>query len=177
MNNKQEIKSSLRQCYGDVIYTLSDLDDTTFFAPRPGEKWSPAEILGHLILSSKAINKAMSAPKMFLRASFGISKEESSRFDEKIAKYHSALSSGLKAPKGFVYKDVEVKGRDNLMSSWSSELSKLLVSIEKWSEKDLDKYQLPHPAFGKLSVRDMLKFTDFHTQHHHEQIKEVLVTT
>lgn len=177
MKNKQEIKSALRQSHGNVIYTLSDLDDATFFAPRPDEKWSPAEILGHLILSSKAINKAMTAPKMFLRASFGINKEESSRFDEKIEKYRSAIGSGLKAPKNFVYKDVEAKGRANLMSSWSSELSKLLMSVEKWSEKDLDKYQLPHPAFGKLSVRDMLKFTDFHTQHHHEQIKEVLVTS
>ena len=38
--------------------------------------------------------------------------------------------------------------------------------LGNWSEKDLDKYKLPHPLLGKLTVREMLFFTIYHNEHH-----------
>ena len=43
----------------------------------------------------------------------------------------------------------------------------------KLSEKDLDKYILPHPLLGRMPLREMLFFTIYHTQHHTNSIKEL----
>jgi len=51
---------------------------------------------------------------------------------------------------------------------------KLATRIEeKWSEKDLDKYVIPHPYLGKFSVRQMMYFTTFHTLHHAKAIEKL----
>jgi hypothetical protein len=42
----------------------------------------------------------------------------------------------------------------------------MLKKIGQWSEKNLDAYLLPHPLLGKITVREMLFFTTFHTDHH-----------
>ena len=44
----------------------------------------------------------------------------------------------------------------------------------RWSEKKLDRYQAPHPALGKLTIREMLYFTIFHNVHHARLVAERL---
>ena len=57
-----------------------------------------------------------------------------------------------------------------------SDLNKLIKTlnekIERLSEQDLDKYMLPHPLIGKISIREMLYFTIYHVQHHHKSVVE-----
>jgi len=173
MESKQEIRSALRKSFSDVIYTLFEMNDEQFFTPRGAnqDQWSPAEILGHLILSAKSVSKAMSLPKIALRATFGINKGKETSFEETINRYQKVLKGGLQAPSSYRYYNPKEKGRQGLMDTWSNELNKLLAQVEKWSEADLDKYQLPHPALGKLSIRDILLFTDYHNKHHHRQLK------
>ena len=36
---------------------------------------------------------------------------------------------------------------------------------------DLDKYVLPHPLLGKVTLREMLYFTIHHNEHHLELLK------
>jgi hypothetical protein len=38
--------------------------------------------------------------------------------------------------------------------------------VGHWREEDLDRYRLPHPLLGKLTVREMLLFTVYHNYHH-----------
>ena len=53
---------------------------------------------------------------------------------------------------------------------WQKKLSalinKLNKKIDSFDEKDLDRYILPHPLLGKLTIREMLFFTVYHVQHH-----------
>jgi DNA-directed RNA polymerase subunit L len=42
----------------------------------------------------------------------------------------------------------------------------LLSALEKWQEVEFDRYQLPHPILGKLTMREMLFFTIYHTLRH-----------
>lgn len=172
--NKIDIKARLRQAFSDVIYTIYDLSDEQFGAPRATDKWSPAEIVGHLILSTKPINKAMGTPKLMLKAAFGKNNREEKPTDQLISTYKEILSGGLTAPKNFIYKGATEKGKDIMISKFTDELDKLLAHIDKWKEKDLTDYVLPHPAIGKLTIREMLLFTEFHTKHHHKQMLEVL---
>ncbi len=41
-----------------------------------------------------------------------------------------------------------------------------MVSVPSWSETSLDRYRLPHPLLGRLTVREMLFFTLGHGLHH-----------
>jgi hypothetical protein len=36
----------------------------------------------------------------------------------------------------------------------------------QWSEAELDRYTLPHPLLGDLTMREMLCFTLYHNQRH-----------
>jgi DNA-directed RNA polymerase subunit L len=47
-------------------------------------------------------------------------------------------------------------------------------NISKWSENQLNSYQLPHPLIGKISVKEMLFFTDYHIKHHQKAIRKAL---
>ena len=47
----------------------------------------------------------------------------------------------------------------------------LVTAVGKWRERDLDKYRLPHPVLGKISVREMLFFTHYHDLHHLEIVR------
>lgn len=42
----------------------------------------------------------------------------------------------------------------------------LIEAVGNWSEQELDRYVIPHPALGKLTILEMLHFTSAHTQHH-----------
>jgi uncharacterized damage-inducible protein DinB len=42
----------------------------------------------------------------------------------------------------------------------------LISALEKWQDAELDQYQLPHPIIGKLTIREMLFFSIYHTIRH-----------
>jgi hypothetical protein len=42
----------------------------------------------------------------------------------------------------------------------------LWKAVDSWREADLDRYRLPHPLLGKLTLREMLFFTLYHNYHH-----------
>ena len=44
--------------------------------------------------------------------------------------------------------------------------------VSKWYDFQMDKYQLPHSVFDKLTVREMVMFTIFHNKLHIESILE-----
>ena len=45
----------------------------------------------------------------------------------------------------------------------------MVAAAEKWDEKELDEYYLPHPILGKLTVREILFFTIYHNLRHARQ--------
>lgn len=60
------------------------------------------------------------------------------------------------------------------MAGLSAAVEDFARRIENWSEADLDRYRLPHPLLGKLTVRDMLLFTVQHLAHHASKVEERL---
>jgi len=173
IDNKISMKAALRQSFGDVIYACDKLSEELFLAPRASGKWSPGEIIGHLILSTKPINKALTAPKMLLKATYGKVKRQKYSYKEVKDRYQVALSEA-KAPPSFVYNNVSEKGKEGMIERFSKELENLNQNIDKWKEDDLLSYQLPHPVLGKLSIKEMIYFTIIHTDHHSKQIESVL---
>jgi hypothetical protein len=53
-----------------------------------------------------------------------------------------------------------------LVQSISNEIKWLSEKLNKFTEEELDKYILPHPLLGKLTIREMMFFTIYHVLHH-----------
>jgi hypothetical protein len=53
-----------------------------------------------------------------------------------------------------------------VLASWSAASRDLQTRIASWDEAPLDRYCLPHPALGRLTVREMLFFSLYHNAHH-----------
>ena len=71
------------------------------------------------------------------------------------------------------FTDAAVYQRESV-ARWSAEVTRLAGAIEGWSESALDRYRLPHPLLGKLTVREMLLFTFYHHEHHANTVKRRL---
>jgi len=170
---KQSIIDGLNEVYDLVTKEIENLDQTQF-NHRLEDKWSIAENLQHLILGSFPIASGLKSNKLMLRA-LGKPFDAGLSYSGLLANYQEALADGrARSTPKYTPKET-VFDKTELLSNWTSIKHKLVDRLdEKWREKDLDKFTFPHPILGKLSVRQILYFTIFHTLHHLQAINTII---
>lgn len=168
---KEDLLQSFSQNKSDVADCFSSIQMEKFYA-HPADVWSARDNLDHLNKSVAPVAKALSLPKVLPLVLFGKAKQPSRSFGEIRETYQGKLKEGAKASGRYVPDKVEMpkdaeKEKEELLKMWN-EVSDKLISVlkNKWEEKDLDTYTLPHPILGKLTVREMLFFTLYHNTHH-----------
>ncbi|MFT5166323.1 MAG: hypothetical protein ACI8P3_001554 [Saprospiraceae bacterium] len=166
---KEDIIKQIQLAYQEVTSFVINLDQKSF-KYNPGEKWSVSDQLEHLILSSKGVPSALNMSKLKLMI-FGKSKTGSRSYDELFGSYKDVLNTGTKAPPKYSPDQEKTWTREELLANWKMIEDKFSDRIANWSEKDLDSYCLPHPALGKVTMRETLLFTIFHTNHHLKSMK------
>lgn len=164
--NITEIISKLKNATAQ-FKTVDSLNEQQLYAIANG-KWSVAENMEHLILSVKPVNLALGLPKISLLV-FGKAIRAAMNYDEVVAYYKSKLQEGAIATKDYL--PTKQRSKDLLLQDFSIKHETLINKLESWSEADLDKYFLPHPILGKLSVREILFFTIYHINHHYKTIQ------
>ena len=137
----------------------------------PNGKWSAGQNLEHLIRAIKPLQLAYALPKFVLTVLFGKTNRPSLTYDELVIKYKTKLTEGGKASGPFIPPAVSFEKKDKLIEKYAEQKQELITKIEKQSEADLDKYILPHPLLGKITLREMLYFTIHHNEHHLELLK------
>ncbi len=137
----------------------------------PKGAWTAHEHLDHLILSTKPLNMALRLPKSLLGIRFGKSKAASRSFDDVVDQYTHCLAQGGKATGPYIPTYNLPHDATELTDAFRQEGDRLEEVLTHWSEAQVDKYRLPHPLLGKLTVREMLYFTLYHTRHHLETLK------
>lgn len=146
-----------------------------FLAPQ-GEAWSPAGHMRHLVKSVRAVNKGMGLPRPALRLLFGGARGDSRSFEEIRELYLGALErggqAGAYAPSERSVDLAPGEWREVIMRRWRDAASDLAATLRAWPEEALDRYRLPHPLLGKLTVREMLLFTLYHNRHHAARVLE-----
>ncbi|WP_299456324.1 DinB family protein [uncultured Microscilla sp.] len=168
---REEIIDHLQKKFHAVhsfVYPLSD----EFIRLKPSaEQWSVAENLQHLILSSTPVATSLAVPSMVLWV-FGLPKPRQSRsYIQLVNDYQQALANGFEAPKEYV--PYVGKDRSGLLSTLKRMEEKLVRRLNKWwKEEELDKYMLPHPSLGKITMRELLFFTIYHAEHHLKVIEK-----
>lgn len=164
---KQAIIQKLSEGFSIVEATIRQSDDDIFF-DKKDEKWSAAQNVQHLILSVKPLNLAFTLPN-FALLFFGKLNREPRNYQEMVEKYQQKLAEGGVSTEQFTPKE-ESSNKEEIIKQFTAVNDSFLKKIDKFSEEDLDKYLLPHPLLGKLTLREMLYFTIYHTLHHHKAI-------
>ena len=160
---KEEIVFQIQKSSDEVIDYIFSLDETEQNRSKD-QKWSVLQHLDHLLLSIQPLNKALLIPLPGLRVLFGKPNRAERNFDETVLKYNMALEKGAKATGRYI--PVSKQRINAITKKYRSQSEALAKSISKWNEKDLSNYLLPHPLIGKLTIREMLYFTIYHTHHH-----------
>jgi hypothetical protein len=171
-DTRDQIIASLEAVDAQATALWQGFSETEFFAPPAGGGWSPAQNVEHLVKTTAPVAKALRLPRLALRLLFGAAKIPSRTFIEVRAAYRQVLAEGGQAgrfgPRERGSSTGRAPTRPQVLNQWRHLMPSLALGIRRWDEAALDRYRLPHPLLGKLTLREMLFFTLYHVGHHAE---------
>jgi DinB superfamily len=147
--------------------------DVSLFFKNFNDKWSIGENMMHLSKSAKSVNKALNLPKEQL-IMFGVPSQPSGTYQDVVDRYLSVLATGVRATGGFVAQYTEGDTLADIIARFDEQHASLVSILESFADEELDKYQLPHPVLGNLTLREMYYFMDYHIQHHQKAIERII---
>ena len=154
-----------------LLKTVEKTPEEAFFKQPYTEKWSIAQNIEHLCESSKPLVSLFGKPEIMEQ--FGRSNSESKSYEGVRQMYQAGLQN--LPPKFAAYRHINTEGsKTELLGNLQSITVKLLGRVGNFSDADLDSYQIKHPLLGLLTAREMLHFTAYHTQHHHNIIEKIV---
>ncbi len=159
----------------DLADDLRGLDPEIFFSPQ-GEFWSPAQHVDHLIRSVRPMARALRMPYFLLNLLFARDRPKRS-LQTIVDSYLGKLADGAGAGGPYLPEDadkrtVEPARQEALLDKWLKTGRALGSSLSRWKEGGLDRYRLPHPLLGMLTIREMLGWSLYHGHHHRSRIQE-----
>lgn len=169
---KTEIIDALKQKHQTLYAWLQSQPDENW-VKGPKDKWNTGEHIVHLIQSENALNKALRLPKFYLKYKFGTNNRENRTYHQIVEKYQNKLANNLGAV-AKISRNMPVTALNNKISNickLDKEKMKLIKKFQKWSDSDLDTYLLPHPLMGRMTVREIVIWTAYHTEHHYNNLK------
>jgi hypothetical protein len=170
--NKADLHEQLQAATTACLNASQSVSDADFFT-RINDKWSIAENMIHLEKVAKRIAGALSMPREQL-ANFGISTRPSRDFNEIIAEYRTALQGVVVVPKAFQGIQTAEDTRASILETYTKAHAFLETKMGDFTEDELDKYQMPHPLLGLLTLREMLSFVAFHIGHHQKAVDRIV---
>lgn len=171
--NKIFLQSELSRSSTEFRSLVSNLSKEDFEKNSNG-KWSAGQDLQHVIKTLRIIRIGISIPRTFLRIIFGTASRPSRLYRDFEARYREKIQQGFKAPAYVQPTKVELSQRDQLLKTLDHQTEKFCDKINNLTENELDRHILPHPLFGKITMREMVMATWLHQDHHIRQLKSKL---
>jgi hypothetical protein len=177
---KVETKQELIDSFHEISYLLEKLYssipvDKFFKTPADGS-WSVSKNIDHLYKANLAVILGLKTPKPLLLP-FGINQNASRPILKIKELYLHKLKNGAGATlftPFAIFEDVSDAKRLSSIKKFVKSISNLGKELESWSDDELNKYRVPHPILGILTVREMLFFTVYHLFHHSSKVEEKL---
>jgi DinB superfamily len=175
---KEQIISEAKNTFGQFTTVCEAVNDILFFENK-GDKWSVAENVKHLVISTTTTNLAYTLPKFLVRWIGGTANRPSKTYDELVAKYKQKLAEGGRASGRFVPKAPAAnETKALLLKKWDKATLRFINSLQQnRTEADLDKYLIRHPLLGRITLRELCYFTIYHTKHHQYIIEQRTLST
>ncbi len=170
--SKSEIIVELNDSFDLLISTSSSVQNELFNVSREN-KWTAAGNIAHLVNATKMTSLAFKLPKFLPVLLYGKPKRTSHGYIKIVDNYEKklvggAMATGLYVPKKTNYEQEKLNGKLKM------EGDTLIQSIsKKWSDEQLDQYQISHPILGLLTARELAYFTIYHNTHHQETIRKL----
>jgi hypothetical protein len=164
---KEEITAKLIENKNTILEIVKQSTEEVFNISKNG-KWSQAGHIEHLIKSTSPLNQLFSLPKIFMKFKWGKATRESRNYEALVKKYNDKLAAKpFTGENPFGPDKNKQLPKEELLLKLSKNYEKLAKKINKnWNEESLEQYVIPHPLLGKLTVREMMMFTVYHTEHH-----------
>lgn len=178
---KEALATELENTHSELAHYFASLSAKVFFE-KPLDKWSPSENLVHLIKSQKTLSSGLKLPKIFLKFKYGKPKHDSRLYPKVREAYLQKLANGAESPEQFAPDNTPPESdldsqKEQVLTKWDEIHARLLKTFERWKEQDLDRYVLPHPIMGALTIREMMMFTIYHTVHHLTNVQKSISKT
>jgi hypothetical protein len=160
-----ELTPSLTNGLQDMAAFLSTISPADWQRPQGG-KWTIAQELAHILIANTSTARLLSPVG---RAVWRVGGHESRSYDTIRDQYLAALANfpGANNPNTNPTADIEQLTPEQQLANWQQMATQLLSSLGALAEADLDGYTVwKHPLIGPFTVREMIYFTDYHTQHH-----------
>jgi hypothetical protein len=171
MMKKNEIIEKLKATCASLIESIQNSTEEEFYLSKNG-KWSAAQNFGHLTFSTKIMNRAFSAPKIALWYKFGRRfKGESRAYETIVSIYEEANSKPRQQATGFEPRMKPDSTKAFEIQAFKKIHEELFQNLERWSESQINSYLVPHPLIGKLTIKEMLYFVDYHILHHQKAVE------
>ena len=168
-----EIQVALEHSFNCIIDLIRHQADERFDQRYQPDKWSTAEQLDHLIRSVKPLNQGLLLPSFLIGWIFGKRDRDEYRFEEIRDQYLQKLHTGYKASGRYIPGRRSAQVKVKMVERYDKEKFTLIRRLNAWDEQKASSYMLPHPLLDKVTVREMMFFTIYHTYHHLQQLKEI----
>jgi hypothetical protein len=165
--NKKVIISILKERHQEFIEYVDSLTEDQFLFSYQ-EKWTAGQQIAHINLCLAALAKVFGIEKTQLEQRFGLSNRKSASIATLLFDFKEKLKAGAKAPSLYEPKHILFSEKKAQIETLVNAIYELCSGIENFSEDELDKYQLPHPLLGNVTLREMLFNTIHHVAHHEE---------
>jgi hypothetical protein len=163
------IRRELQRIHNESAAYWAAFATEKFIAPL-GTAWSPADNVRHLTKAIKAVTLGFNVPRLILWLRFGRAGQPSMSYTELRDTYLARLADGAQAgrftPRPASPENDPEPWRIQVISAHNAAAAALQAAIATWSDTSLDRFLLPHPLLGKLTLREMLFFTLYHNLHH-----------
>jgi|GEM_PF-146410 len=166
--NKKEIVTAAEKSFDAFTKTIEGTDETFFYTRPAAGKWSVAEHVQHLIISTNTTTLAYTLPAFVVRWVGGTPNRPGRSYDALVERYQQKLAAGGKASGRFVPKELNKKhDKEKLLRQWKKAATKFIAAVNNnSSESKLDGYLARHPLLGRITLRELCYFTIYHTAHH-----------
>ncbi len=141
----------------------------------PREKWTTAQHILHLVKSLQLLNNVLSYPKFILKYKFGVCNRPIRDYNTVVKNYQKKLIENKEKAKIFneKLKKPLIKDKERLLTTYQIQQKKLQYKTRKISDKNLDTLVIPHPLMGKMTIREIIMWTAYHTEHHLSTLKKL----
>lgn len=171
--NKPEIADLIDEKHNSLLAFLAD-HPTEKWNQGPENKWTAGQHVVHLIQSYAAMNKGLGIPKLLLHYKFGKANRGPRTYDEVVANYYNKMSiaGDVVSPVSLHMPDTPVDGKQKLIEELTEKKEVIKRRLSNLSEKQMDKYLLPHPLMGRMLLREVIMWSAFHVEHHMKILHE-----
>lgn len=140
----------------------------------PVDKWTTGQHILHLINSLQLLNNALSYPKFILKYKFGTCNRATRSYEEVVKNYQEKLEKHQEKAKEFNknLKSPTLQEKERLLTRFQIQHKKLQYKTLRIKDKTLDTLVLPHPLMGKMTLREIIMWTIYHTEHHFKTLQK-----